>query len=217
MDGTRRPEDQEPIVRVERSSSLVTKTAADTYVPSARTRTGGDAEVVVLDAFRRAPKVGQTALLEDIYPSANEISPTLSTAMRLLKEANDLLQSAKQEIDSDNFIFADDLAQRVRVLLPELFCLIDLEDGFRAIVLSTYHSLVNLAGAPISSLQLSVVKDALNRLAREPFADFDRALDVNDNYSQAGLDPDPRSLNALIEAVLPEDDLEQESDDRVAL
>jgi hypothetical protein len=89
--------------------------------------------------------------------------------------------------------------QQFQVLLPELFCLRRLGDGFGGLINSVYVALSNKAGMPLEAGQIRVVAKALRRLRQEPFMPFESAVDVVMGLEDSGLEPDPPALAYLAE------------------
>lgn len=114
---------------------------------------------------------------QSLYPLASEFNPKLFMAMRLLEEGIGQLNEAINMFRNDYLLSSDDAIQRFQALLPELFCCRDLGDGFGAVVNAVFHSLKNLEGIPANQEQLLAIKKIINRIAIEPFLDFEEAVD----------------------------------------
>jgi hypothetical protein len=143
---------------------------------------------------------GETSV-SNLYPLAKEINPQLYGAMALLDEGITLLRNGAGALKEGNAIAADNYTLSVRALMPDLFCCDGLGDGFRAIVLATMHSLINLEGAPLSAVQFAAIEDTLEKLRKEPFLDFDGALAVHEKLETVELLPDPVTLDLIADIV----------------
>jgi hypothetical protein len=168
-------------------------------------RQTGNLEIAAQTAvvINAAPSREQVSSAESIYPDLEGSSTTaLAVALGLLQEADQLLGEAVSAAENDNLIAADDAAQRVEALLPELFCCRSLGDGFGTVILSIYHGLNNLGGQPVSKSQIAVMAEAIRRLRREPLLDYDAALVLASKLERSGMSVDPPSLSIVGELLL---------------
>lgn len=161
------------------------------------------ARVRVQDEAERLSSSDVEISIAQLYPLAKEINPQLADATPKLEEALELLQEARIHFRDGDRLLADDYAQRLRILLPELFFFDRLGDGFRTIVLASFHALVNLDGIPLNQDQAVVLKEALELIRHQPFVGFESALEIHDLFERAGLQPDPKALDVLAEAMEP--------------
>lgn len=143
------------------------------------------------------PKSDSAVSTRDLYPLRAELNPQLSTALQLLDEGIEHLNSAVAMFAEDDVLSSDDALQRFQALLPELFCCRDLGDGFGAIVSAIYHVLKNLEGNPLNPNQLQAIRNIVRRLSTEPFIGFDEATDEIMSLDDAGLRVEPSHFRFL--------------------
>jgi hypothetical protein len=145
----------------------------------------------------------------DLYPDTGDEAP-LRKAMKLLEEGLSLIQEARSAFMEEDRIGADDRIQRLRSLLPELFCY-SFGDGYKGTILAIYSSLVNLEGEAIDQDQVIVIKEALEQVKLAPFLDFSEILATHDRFESAGLKPDPKELDNFV-AIFDEPESSDTSD-----
>lgn len=156
---------------------------------------------VIVDSEGPAGRSGSNMPIARLYPLGTETNPQLASATRLLKEAVERLSEALSCFERDDPIGADDYAQGVRVLIPELFCCRSLGDGFGSVVLAAFYSLAHLDGAPINQAQVSALLRGLTKVSNEPFIRFEVALQVHSWLEAVGLNPDSRGFDELGEVL----------------
>ena len=132
----------------------------------------------------------------DFYVDAEE-SSKLSIALELLDRASTILDRAMAEYKANQHIAADDHVQHFQAMLPELFCLRTIGDGFGATINALWFSLVNLEGIPPSIEQISALGTAVSRVRAGPMLSFDASVDINMTLEDAGLLIDPMAIQNL--------------------
>ena len=147
--------------------------------------------------------------LPDAYPDASAdrvptdrlypFSSEFQTAQRLLGEAIKLCDGALLTYRQLNLLEADDLMQRVHLLLPELFCCRALSDGLGAVINAIFHSLQNLNGTQLAEQQIAVIAYSLKRLQKEPFLAFNMVMDLIDDMEKNELQIDPQGLSDTVD------------------
>ena len=133
----------------------------------------------------------------DIYPGLAETKSSLRAAVRLLDDAIVLVDEAIScEADGD-IILADDAIQRMRALLPELFCCRTLGDGFGATVNGIHFSLANRHGRPLDASQMKALGASLRLLRKKPFVTLEDAIGAIDSLEDRGLLVGPEEIGVL--------------------
>ncbi len=140
----------------------------------------------------------QTLDTKDLY-LYSEISSVLSTAIQLLEEGVQHLESAVDSFQSQDFITADDQIQHFQRLVPELFCCRTLGDGLGAVVNSLQIAFGNRKGVPLELPQIRAIKRVVERIRKEPFVTFDKAVDLVIVLEDVGLDVTPPAVAHLAE------------------
>jgi hypothetical protein len=173
-------------------------------------REGGNVRIHVTDEHGGGESKHEISVAQ-LYPLARELNPQLADAQPKLDEALGFLHQARIKFQEGDRIVADDFAQRLVALLPELFLFDRLSEGFRGTVLASFYSLVNLEGLPIGEEQAIALKEALEMIRSEPFVGFDAVVDVHERFVAVGLKPDPKALDIFGSALEPTcgDDLEE--------
>lgn len=117
-------------------------------------------------------------------------------ALELLKELSDRFSAARRAEDP---IDADRFLQHAQALLPRLFSLRSIGDGFGVIVNSLYITFINLRGRPMTPEQI----DAGWRLVRElkafPAISMERGIQLVEELEESGLEVDPPELANVLE------------------
>lgn len=131
---------------------------------------------------------------EDLYPVREQLNPSLHMAIKLLKEAIEIVNESIKMFLEDDFISSDDALQRFQALLPELFCCRVLGDGFGSIINSLFHSIGNINNKPTNEIQLNALLRILKRLHSEPFIRFDEAVEEILYLEEVGFEVSPPHL-----------------------
>ena len=121
----------------------------------------------------------------------------LHRALVLLSEGETRLQKAQELLVEEDDLSADYEITLFQGNLPELFCCRVISDGFAAVIVALHHALKNRLGSPLTSDQIFVVLKSVQRLRKEPFLVYDKALNIIDSMDAAGLQTDPPISNAL--------------------
>ena len=139
---------------------------------------------------------------EELYPHIDELSSDgLAVALRLLNEADSLLDSAVQAIRSNDAMSADDLVIKAQSILPDLFRLRLLGDGLSLCVSSLYNSIENLYGSQPSEGQILAMAYVVRIARKNIFCTFDAAVDIVEKLQSADLIIEPASLAVLTESL----------------
>lgn len=141
-----------------------------------------------------------------LFPAAGQVNPQLDFALNLLSEALAVFTEALDHAKAGTRMQADDAAMRGRAILPELFALTSMEDGFRTIALSCHSALVNLRGALATEVQFAAMATAMAALRRRPFMKYDEALGICESLEDTGLDINFSPLETLATAIVDYDD-----------
>jgi hypothetical protein len=138
----------------------------------------------------------------EFYPLRGESDTAIDAAIKLLGEGLERFDQAIALRRDNDAIGCDDCMQRVRALLPELFVWgRAIGDGFRAVILATFHSLAN-ADDLLTEPQLLVLRNGLREIRQAPYIDFETALSIQERYEDVFLDPDPKGIGRLGEMML---------------
>lgn len=183
--------------------------------PPSTVARNGSVPIATFEAFRPATTndagsvvlttKGMLISTAEIYPDSEVISPQLGAALRLLKEASEYFEEALANMQEGAAIGADTAIQRVIALLPELFTLTSMSDGFRAVVLGCYHSLINLEGQLASHEQVQALKVALIGTRNRAFLNFRDAMAILARLREAKLNPNARFVDAAIAEAVSSD------------
>jgi hypothetical protein len=137
----------------------------------------------------------------NFYPFGESQDSGITEAISLLREGLGRLEQAITSCREDDAIGCDDSLQQIVALLPELFVRAQsIGDGFRAVVLAAFHCVKN-ANGPFSERQLHELRSGLKKLSLAPYIDFEAALDIQQAYEDAGLEPDSKEVGKLSEFI----------------
>jgi hypothetical protein len=143
---------------------------------------------------------GATALapidIDRLYDAAPGASSQIVRVLDLLKQASDLLETARK---SDNPLDADRCVQRVQLLLPKLFAYRGLGDGYGVIINSLHFGLANLQGTPLTSDQRNAVWRILRELRNKPAMTLEQGVQRVEEFEACGLGVDPPDVGVLLE------------------
>jgi hypothetical protein len=117
-------------------------------------------------------------------------------ALELLKRVSDYFAEARK---ASSLIDADRSLQRAQKLLPQLFALRSIGDGFGVIVNSLYVAFANLHGKPMNKAQIEVVWRVVRDLRTRPALTLEQGIHVVEELEESGLEVDPPELAALLE------------------
>jgi len=143
---------------------------------------------------------------EKLYPSLEPGASEFRTAIALLGEAVTRINQARDAFRSKDPISSDNNIIRMQTLLPELFALRILGDGFGTIVSSVICAFQNLEGSPLSLDQISSLQEVFSRLREEPFLTIDQASDLTDDLEKANFLIYPKQIG-LINDIFEEESL----------
>jgi hypothetical protein len=174
------------------------------------TRANAEVEPVLRATLREhtdfsRPRDNAASHFADFYPLRAQTDLQLARAITLLSNALSKFDEAVVALRSADLIAADDLLQQIRALLPDIFVISrKIGDGFAAVILATFHSLVN-ADSSLNEDQMIVLRNGLRKINSAPYADFQIALTIGEEYEDVGLEPDSHGLSVLGEAILASD------------
>jgi hypothetical protein len=172
------------------------KTGASTSVPSV---TGNF--LIEDGSFQLQPaeRVGEAVQdqLEDLKTIYGEPSANLSRAIEIISESIDSCVKAIESVGAGDKIQADSYMLQTQAVLPELFKLRQISDGFGIICSALMFSFVNRAGRPFQDREIHAVLRGLRALWSTPYLSIWDAVCVTDDLEQAGLIVDPIQLTAL--------------------
>lgn len=136
---------------------------------------------------------------EELYSQFENVSPELSSAIRLLSVSLQHIDEALLAHRKNDDIAADDAVQKVQALLPELFCCRSLGDGYGIVVNALMCGFQNLAGIPLSREQTEKIRHTLVKLRSEPFLREDEAVKAVTALEEVGLVIEPAEFEYLAE------------------
>jgi hypothetical protein len=136
------------------------------------------------------PRLSQS----DLYPVRHAFAPEHVTALRLLGLAVKRTERSLKAMDEGDEIAADSEAQKVQMLLPELFCCRSLGDGFGIVVSGLLGAFESLKGNPPSVLQLRTLNRLFSLLRDKPFLSSDEGDEQLEQLEAAQLSPYPAEL-----------------------
>jgi hypothetical protein len=136
------------------------------------------------------------------YPLGGISDVVVDASTKLLREGVERFEQAIELHREQDTIGCDDCVQRVRALLPELFVWgRKIGDGFSAVILATFHSIVNASDA-LTEPQLLELRNGLRAICSAPYMDFGTAMDIQDKFDRVTLDPDPQGISQFGEMSL---------------
>ena len=153
--------------------------------------------VTGVEAMEVEPSSGQQISTEQLYPGREGLSSELDTALRLLAMGEERVQEALMALRNGEPIPADHALQRLQAMLPELFCLRELGDGFGMIVNALIWSFQNLDGSLLGEPQVRGVAQALKTLRTEPFTTVNAAVDLVTCLENIGFVTEPPQMDIL--------------------
>ncbi len=175
-----------------------TPKAVDMSVLPVIERTGrGEAPVsAYVFETRGANAAARVIEIDRLYEHVPGTTSQMVRALELLKQASELLskaQAAETPIEADNF------AQRVAMLMPRLFALRSIGDGFGVIINSLHFAFLNLDGAPPSAEQLNVMWRVVRELRTRPAMPLEHGILSVEELEAHGLAVDAPELAGLLE------------------
>jgi hypothetical protein len=134
---------------------------------------------------------------EELYSNLQGVSLELNSALTLLATGVDRLEQALAAAKSNHAIAADDALQRFQSLLPELFCLRTLGDGFGMAINALICAFESIEGMPLTHEQINGVLRLVKKLRSEPFLETNEAIRIIADLETIGLVVEPRELDIL--------------------
>ena len=164
-------------------------------------RAGGvsGSQVVELAESQPVPgrPTGRRITIDELYSRFENVSPELNSAVRLLSLSLEYIEQSLLAHRDNDPIEADDAAQRMQGLLPELFCCRSLGDGFGIVVNGLMCGFQNLEGIPLRREQAEKVRQTLIKLRSEPFLRAEDAVKTVAVLEEVGLVLEPPEFNYL--------------------
>lgn len=122
----------------------------------------------------------------------------ITRALNLSQRLRGSVDEAVAGVEADDAMRADECVRRARVeLLPELFCLRELGDGFGMLVNAIMTSLHQLEEELPTLSQLRALRKAVEKLETEPFLRPNAAIEAIMELEDAGFDVDHPGLASL--------------------
>ena len=152
-----------------------------------------------MEAPISSARSGQAIPINDLYPAIDESSSLFASALPALSSSIKYFDQALDSMDSDDAISADQAVQRAQALLPELFCLRRIGDGFGLVISAVDSAISNKQGLPLSRDEVASLKRALSEIKERPFLKIDQAVDLTMVLEDRGLNVELPELNRLAE------------------
>lgn len=133
----------------------------------------------------------------EIYPGLAKTNSALLSAASLLDQAIALQSEAQLFLEEGNAIAGDDSVQKIRALLPELFCCRTIGDGFGSVVNAMHYSFLNANGVPLVLPQVKALGKALRLIRRKPFLSIEDAVDAVLGLEETGLLVEPEGVGSI--------------------
>ena len=95
-----------------------------------------------------------------LYPASSVVTPVLHRAFSLLEEVERALEDARRELHEDEMIAADNAIQTARAILPELFCLRSIGDGYGAVINAVQNACDHPANVPLGRPAVAAIAAA---------------------------------------------------------
>jgi len=140
---------------------------------------------------------GRPITMEELYPSIENVSPELNSAVHLLSLCLEYADQALEAHRENDLIDADDAVQRIQGILPELFCCRSLGDGFGIVINGLMCAFQNLAGVPLQREQIEKIRLTLMRLRTEPFLRAEDAVSMINALDDVELVVEPAEFKYL--------------------
>ncbi len=152
------------------------------------------------DEVRFRSRPAKQTTLEGLYNFGEALSSSLRNGIKLLDESIDVLDQAKEAVDADDEMMAQDALTRLRPVLMELFCCREIGDGFGEIVRACRTAALKLGDDTPSLEQIAELRWALNRLRKEPFISFEDAIERVIGLDNTGLIVDEVRVTEIVPA-----------------
>lgn len=154
------------------------------------TETGADLDEDADERSERSVEdvrsLGTLARTEDLYPARGVTSHAFSRAVDLLRQSIEIVDCAIKESEAGRVTAIDYEVDKLRALMPELFCCRTLGDGFGSIVVSIAAALRSPVEL-VSEMQLRAIRDALHLIKERPALRVERAAEEVSKLQDAGL------------------------------
>lgn len=141
--------------------------------------------------------------IDRLYEGSTSTNSQMVSALELLKTAADLLNEGRL---SGNPMEGDRALQRVQLLLPKLFELRGIGEGFGLLITTLHFAFVNMHGVPPTQNQLNAVWRTIRELRNRPMMTMDQIVDRVEELETAGFQVDPSDLETLAGAEDPIDE-----------
>ncbi len=172
----------------------------ETGEPSTRSLRIQPPRIVQGDEVRLTSRQANQTTLAGLYNFGEALSPSLRNGITLLGESINVLEQAKEAVEADDKLMAQDAITRLRPVLMELFCCRDIGDGFGEIVRACQVAVLNLGDDTPSRDQVVELKWVLSRIRKEPFISFEDAVVPVISLENSGLVVDEVSVTEIVPA-----------------
>ena len=132
-----------------------------------------------------------------LYPASSVVTPVLHRAFSLLEEVERALEDARRELHEDEVIAADNAIQTARAILPELFCLRSIGDGYGAVINAVQNACDHPANVPLGRPAVAAIAAAIREVRRRPFLSMDDAVELIMRIEDKGVVVEPPALQFL--------------------
>src|ERR1700722_8286324 len=151
----------------------------------------------VIPFLTRGANAVESAIdIDRLYEETPGTSSQIVTALELLKQAIDIFGHAMR---SEDALEADRFVQRAQLILPKLFALRSIGDGFGVIINSLHFAFTNLHGTPMRPEQVKAMWLVLRELRNMPAMSLDQGIHRTEELEASGLEVDPTELGELLE------------------
>lgn len=134
---------------------------------------------------------------EMLYSASTEATPALHRVFSLLEEVERALEDARRELHEDEMIAADNAIQTARAILPELFCLRSIGDGYGAVINAVQNACDHPANVPLGRPAVAAIAAAIREVRRRPFLSMDDAVELIMRIEDKGVVVEPPALQFL--------------------
>jgi hypothetical protein len=134
--------------------------------------------------------------IDEIY-RAPEADTKIGNVLKTLRESAANCDKAVTALDNSDPIGADSLMMEVRAVLPELFCVRRIGDGFAEVINALESSFENLSGELFSLAQIRAIRDALIGARNEPRMSFEKSLRYVLALEDVGLKTEPTDIDTI--------------------
>lgn len=138
--------------------------------------------------------------IDKLYPASEAARPDLVKALQFLADGIRLLEVGRSKMMQKDLIGSDVEIGKFQLLLPELFALRKIGDGFGAVINAIEIAFVNQRGKPLTEKQILLLWRTAKELRAHPFINTDDAVDFAEHLEACGLLVDPVTIGDLFDA-----------------